>query len=391
MVLKKAVILLMVMLMLPLYGCAGSSEYATTDRSKWFEKNDKGDIVIGVAAPFSSLKGKALYREGFLLAADEFNKNGGLNGRKLKFIESDDEGSVTKGSGIAYSFVNNPSISAVIGHWNSGVSKLCAKIYDDANLTMITPSSTAVNVIEDDYRYIFRGLTNDEEMGRQIAEYAVSQNLKRVAVVYSDDDYGRNLSNAFYSATKDKGIKIVERSAGLTTDMQIKRFIEKCRAMDYDSIFIADVVSSSGGVDNFIRKVRNMGENVKIMGADGLDSADLIKNLGTQADGIVIGTHYNPERHNNKNLEFTKKFVERYGKQPDTWSATGYEAVTLLIESMKRTGSVTPKSITDYLHSLKGWEGVTGNISFTNDGEMTGKKIAKKTVVNGEFKFLTEE
>ena len=358
-----------------------SVQYETPD------KNAQSDILIGVAYPVNLMDTTTQYIRGVQLAVDEINDSGGINNRNLKILIEDDGASVTTGIAVAQSFVENPEIAAVIGHWNSRVSIAAAGIYEKAGVVMITPASTSPELTRKGYKYVFCQVPSDEKIGKLMAEFAAKQGYKKIVIYYADDEYGRSLANSFEDNGRNYGVKVVDRVAEFGGGQYFLSLIDKWNAFGYDAFFIADVMPN-GGV--FIKNLRENGIDSPVLGATGLDKADFIEMLGEKADGTVMPTLFNPASGSPKALLFVSKFKKQYGNEPDVWAVQGYETVKMLAYAIEKAKSAESYNIAAELHDIQNWEGITGVLSFRETGEIDGKKLAVKIIRNGRFEYRDE-
>ena len=133
-------------------------------------------ITLGAAGPWKAGYGR-MNRLGIELAVAEMNAHGGLQGRKIEVIERDDDGNGGKAAEIAEEFVDNHTISGVIGHVNSGAMVAAAKVYDNHLVALATtassPDLTGISP------WIFRVISSDSTNGRDIARFATRLGRQR--------------------------------------------------------------------------------------------------------------------------------------------------------------------------------------------------------------------
>ena len=380
---KHKLLCLVLLITVFLTGCSGIGD-VPHQRSEKAKKNG-GDILIGVAWPFAAKNG--MLKEGVEMAASEINAAGGVLGRKIRLIEKDDESSVTKGMVIAQSFAENLDVVAVIGHRSSYVSLPVASIYENAGLLMLTPASTAPSLTQHEYKRVFRNIPSDEEIGKQMANYAAGKGLKRIVIFYADDEYGRGLANSFEDKAGEHGISLVDRLTYFGDDKQFNTNIEKWKLLGVDAIFVADVMPRAA---NFISKVRQSGINVPILGGDGLESPDLWSIAAEKSEGVIVASIFNPMYTRPEVQWFVQNYQKKYGSLPSKWAAQGYDSVKLIAESMKKANSTDPDQIASVLRKLKDWPGVTGLHTFNEKGDVAGNLTVKKIMRSGNFEFLSD-
>lgn len=341
------------------------------------------DIVIGVAWPFSARDD--LFKEGVRLAADEINSRGGINGRKVRLIEKDDEGTVTGGMTVAQSFTKVPNLTAVIGHSVSFISIAASNIYESAGIVMLSPTSTAPALTQKGYKYIFRNIPSDDEIARQLALYAAKQGHRRMVIYYCDDSYGIGLANSFEDHAQKEGIKIVDRFSYYADSRDLNRLRAKWKALDFDGIFVADYMPDGA---HFIADVARAGISVPFFAGDAMDSPELCQIAGKAAEGAVVGTIFNSRDPREEVRSFINNFNSKYGRAPTLYAAQGYDAVNLLAEAVKGAGSASPAAVAQKLRALKGIPGVAGFHTFADNGDDIGDLVVKKVIKEGRFVYI---
>jgi len=104
----------------------------------------KEDVVrIGIAGPMTGDQAKMGmdFKNGATLAVEEWNSKGGVLGKKIELIVSDDQHDPKQAVSVANKMVNE-GVAGVIGHFNSSCSIPASDVYNRAGITMITPGST---------------------------------------------------------------------------------------------------------------------------------------------------------------------------------------------------------------------------------------------------------
>lgn len=345
--------------------------------------NKHNEVVIGVAWPFKT--NNDLFNEGIDLAVKEINSSGGIDGRKIRLLKRDDESEVTQGMSIAENFAENKEVQCVIGHHSSFVSIPASSIYDNAGLVMLSPTSTAPDLTSKGYKNVFRDIPSDDEIAKQLVIYLANHGHRRIVIYYSDDSYGTGLANSFESQAQLHGITVVDRFNCYTSIEDLKHFNARWQAYGIDGIFIAG--SMPGGAE-FIRDAGKAGINVPFFSGNDLDSSSLSKIGGKAAEGIIIGSVFNP---NIKSLEvesFVKNFYTEYNEMPSSYAALGYDAVNMLAAAMRKSDLNNPSTIAKALKSLGKWSGAVGIHKFAENGDDIGDLVVLKKLHNGKFEYI---
>jgi branched-chain amino acid transport system substrate-binding protein len=118
----------------------------------------KEDVIkIGIAGPMTGDQAKMGmdFKNGVSLAVDEWNSKGGVLGKKIEVIISDDQHDPKQAVSVANKMINDGAVG-VIGHFNSSCSIPASDVYNRAGIPMITPGSTNPQLTEKGYRGVFR-------------------------------------------------------------------------------------------------------------------------------------------------------------------------------------------------------------------------------------------
>jgi len=106
-----------------------------------------------------------------------------------------------------------------------------------------------------------------------LAHFAAQRGLRRVAIYYLRNTYGRELANAFEERANEIGVTIVARQSYDPSDQATARtfepIVKQWKTLDMDAIFLAGEVPSAGF---FIAKAREQGLKVPIFGGDAMSS-----------------------------------------------------------------------------------------------------------------------
>lgn len=343
----------------------------------------KDEIVIASANPMTGnfsdsgqMKVKAIQ-----LAFDEVNRAGGINGKQLKLVVGDDASSPKESHKLATKMAVDPTILAVIGHWNSANMIETRNVYNGAGIPVLTDSVKKI-ITDGTTPYIFRVLPSDKSEAEKIVDYSFyKMDLKKMAIIYVNNDYSIGMKDYFYERMQLVGGEITDVelfSEGRTVDFGAE--LVKIRNSQPEGIFISGYYPE---VAQIARQAREMGINLPIICPNGSNSEELIRLGGTKVEGVKFTGFFYSGIKQNGSESFAQAFKNSYGIEPDTFAALAYDSAQILINAI-RTNGATREGIYHYLSELKGYPGVAGNVSFdaTHDAEL---KIIMLTVENGKI------
>ena len=341
---------------------------------------DRGEqsFTIGAAGPWKEGYG-VMTRRGIELALDEINRAGGVRGSPLRLDARDDQADPARATAIAQDFVSDPRILAVVGHVNSGAMLAAAKVYDGQLAAVATsassPDLTGVSP------WVFRVISSDSLNGVILARFATQiggndEQLKRGAVLYENDAYGRGLADAFRRNFRGTLVSFDPISA----DMEdAETFVAYLKAQQVGMVFVAGREASAL---RFLREARKQQFNAVFLGGDGWQG---IVADPAAAEGAYVGTSFNADDRRNEVRRFVVAFEKRYSTKPDAFAALSYDATRLIATALNERGG-NRKAVRDYLASLgpdDPYPGVTGPAYFSAGGDALGMGFRVAQVSNG--------
>jgi branched-chain amino acid transport system substrate-binding protein len=355
-----------------------------------------GDVVIG---HFASMTGDTATfgvsaDEGIRLAVKEVNDAGGVLGRKVKVITTDDRSLSDEAKTAVERLINQDRVVALLGEIASSRSIAGAPVAQDAQIPMLSPGSTNPKVTEVG-DYIFRACFIDPFQGEAMARFAMDNlKLKRFAFLYPiNSDYGVGLRNFVADTLKKRGAQVVaDLSYTEKSDVDFRGQLTRIKAANPDAIFVTGYYTEAGLI---AQQARELGLNVPLIGGDGWDSDQTVQ-IGKQAvEGCYFANHYSADEDRPE----VKRFVESYKamfknpdgspKVPDAMAVLGYDSMKLMADAIKRANGTDGPKIRDALASTKDFPGASGLITIDS------KRNAKKAIVilkieNGKFNYVTK-
>ncbi len=340
----------------------------------------KGEIVIGAVWPWNGHKGSLW--QGIELAAEEINATGGVLGRPVRIVKQNDDASLAKGRLIAQQFSEDLDMVAVIGHLNSYIALPASSMYQAAGLVYLTPGASDYQINLQGHSLVFRSSPSNRSIGARAAEYMAAQGYRRVAIAYVKDKTSRGMANYFEQRARELGLTIVDRRSYAVNAEEFGQLAYSWKDLyQFDALFLAGNMPVAG---QLIKALRASGVSVPIVGGDGMDTPQLLA-MGKLADGIVVPEIYDADTRQPIVAGFEARFRKRYGLTPDTFAAQGYDALMLVTHGMRQANTTVPKDVARALQSTRSWQGVTGDVSFDELGDMPAHKFGQKIVRDGQF------
>jgi len=366
-----------------LLSCGNPYEESRNERAETAKKGT-GDVVVAVVWP--PLTPPVLFSEGVDLAVREINEKGGVLGRRLRIIRYQDTG-IPGGDFDAERIANDTDVVAVVGHYHSDSTLSSLITYEYHGILLLIAAATNPVLLEQGFEYVFRAVPDDAVYGERLARYAYRTGYKRIAVIDNSTFYGKGLAAIFHQRASELGMEIVIHRGYAQWQHDYRSLIAQLRNLDFDAVFLAGILPQAG---SFIKQLRQMGVNTPVLAGDSLDSQDFIDIAGDTANGTVVPTFFRPQPSDPHFLSFQKAFHDTYNRNPDQFAPLGYDSIYLLDHAMTTSGSTVPLVVASTLRHTAGWEGVLGDYSFEETGELSGRNIFFKQVRDGKFVHIEE-
>jgi branched-chain amino acid transport system substrate-binding protein len=387
---KKLLILTTAVLSLTLFGCPPKTGETTGTAAA----PAGGEILVG---EYGSLTGpQATFgvstHNGIMIALDEINAAGGINGRKLKVITEDDQSKQEEAATAVTKLISQNNVVAVIGEVASSASLAAAPICQQNKVPMITPSSTNEDVTKKG-DYIFRMCFIDNYQGEQLAVFAANPKAEnglaaKTAAILTDvkSDYSTGLAKVFEQTFTSRGGKIVARASYANGDSDFKSQLTSVKATNPDILFVPGYYTDIGQI---AIQARDLGLQQPLIGGDGWESPKLIEIGGKSLEGCFYSNHYFADDPAPAVREFVQKYEQRFGQKPDSLSALGYDSAMVLADALRRAGSTDGPALRDAIAQTKGHAGVTGTINVGPDRNPIGKKLVIVEIKGGQLTLKT--
>ena len=313
---------------------------------------------------------------------------------KIELVEVDNQSDKTAAVTAASQLITS-GVVAVLGSYGSGVSIAAGATFESAGVPAIGCSCTNPQVTLGNDFY-FRVCFLDPFQGTVMANYAyATKGCQKAYVIYQNgDDYSTGLANYFMQAFKGE---VVGQSTFNTNESDFNAYITAAKAANPDVVFVPSSIQTAS---LFIKQAREAGLDCAIMAGDTWENQTIIDNAGKDnATNVYLSTFF--DENDSGAAEFVKGYKEFLNSDSANLtlnggndvvaavSALGYDAYMTLVEALKKVdpANVNSVAIRDALKTVS-FTGVTGSISFDENGDAKKDTAFIKEMADGAFKFL---
>lgn len=364
---KKIIIILLVLLMAMTAGCSAKGSSGS---------GGAGEVIkIATSTPLSGSQaalGESI-KNGAQMALEERKEELAKLGFNLQIAPQDDQADPKVGVSVAQKLIVDDNILAVVGHFNSGVAIPSSEVYAQKNLAMVSPANTAVAVTERGLKNVNRICIRDDAQGPAGADFAYNElGAKTGFVVHDKTTYGQGVADEWKNRYESIGGKLLGYEGITAGESDFSAVEELIRAAKPDIVFFGGIYPEGSLL---IKQMKDKGIDVKFMGADGMDSAEVIKIAGASAVGIYYTSPAADINATPEGKAFADKYAAKFGKQAEAYSGYGYDAMNValdgLVKAINDNGGKKPNrdQVTAAVRTISGFKGVSTNVTFDEKGD----------------------
>ncbi len=343
-------------------------------------------IKIGMVAGLSGRRSQlgVSTRNAVILAVQQVNENGGINGRPIELIVKDNKGDVAECKKVIKEIINDGAI-AVIGPVMSSMAAGTIEAIAGKGVLVISPtiSTTAIENLDD---FFLRLMPVASKEAENMANIAIEDGLKKVAVVYdsSNKEYTLPIFKTFSEQIlKNNGAVTYSNDMSDKAEQRFTRIAEAVIGSDSDAVYII-----SSGIDAafLCQQIRKRNDQIQFYGSHWVKSGNIIEQGGKSVEGMVLVTPFEREVKSKSYLDFSNAHEVMFKAKPNFVAKYAYETAQVLFDGIRRSGKkVEASTIKEAILNIKTFEGLEEKFIINKYGDA----IRSNTVLvieNGTFK-----
>ena len=371
-------------------------------------ENIKMGVILGFTGPIESLT--PTMAGSAEMAFKEASDSGKLlNGSTIEVVRADstciDAAAATS---AAERLITSDRVAGIMGADCSGVTTAIANNVAIPNgVTMVSPSATSPALTDiDDNGYFFRTAPSDARGGEILAQVVIERGVSKVAVTYTNNDYGKGLADSFSSAFTALGGTVTMDAAHEDGKGDYSAEVAALSASGANELVVIGYLDQGGR--GIIQSSIDSGAFSTFVLSDGMIGQSLIDNV----DGDLSGSFGTIAGSDSEGAAIFKTVASSNGIPGDgPYEPESYDAAALMILAMQAGNSsdrasiaanimnvanapgeiILPGQLAKGLEILSNggqvnYQGAT-NVEFTEVGESTGS-FRELEIGNGKFNTI---
>ncbi len=278
-------------------------------------------------------------RLGMMLAVDELNETGGINGRKIKLIVEDSAYDPKKAVLAAQKLVNQDKIFMMLGHIGTAQNMAAMPVQFEKNVINFFPVTAAREMYEPFHKLKYSyAATYYDQMRNAVPKVVKEKGAKKVCTMYQDDDFGLEVLRGGEAGLKTVGMQFAEKTSYKRGATDFSSQISKMQAGGCDMIVLGTIIRETIGA---IGTARKLGYNPVFLGSSAAYT-DLIHKLGGKAmDGLYAAmTVQNPYTEGQTQAIgfWANKYKTKFNEDPTVFSVYGYTIINTFANAATKAG-----------------------------------------------------
>lgn len=359
-------------------------------------------IKIGVNAPITGDIPKV--GEGTKFAAemwlDDINAAGGLEVGGVKYpvelIIEDNESKAESATAVNSKLITQDEVLVIVGPQSSKQAVPAGGVANDNETPMVSPWSTNPNTTLD-RPWVFRTPFLDPFQGPVVANFVTEEfGFTKAGVLYDvASDYPKGLAEFFKQGWEDVhgAGSVVAYESFTTKDTDFSAQLTKIMASGAEFIFTPQYYNE---VALIAQQAHELGWDSPIVGSDSWGSAELMNLCGDDCKGQFFSTHYAAEGATGATKEFIDRYNAEHGYVPDDVGALTWDTMLIVQKAIQDCGEITGDlavdraCVRDALAGIKEFPGITGDMTFTEEGDPIKCAVIVRISEEGKFTFYQQ-
>ena len=331
-------------------------------------------IKVGVVVPLSGrLAGSGeLVLRGYRLATEQANQAGGVNGKKVDLVVEDDRSDPTTAANATEKLITQDRVLAILGSYGTAASVTSSDVAEKHHVPNLVGHCSEARCATRNTRYFF-DINSGGPAREQVVSDFVAEILKpeTVSLVHTSDAWTKEGTETVSRTLSERGIAVKDNLEFPAAAPDISAQITKLKASQADA---AVVYAYDADLATFMRQTQELAVNPKYI----LFPADLTTSkaaAGIDFDSVLMADEWFLGFPGEANARYEQLYRDTYPQDvPDRFAVKAYTAAEVLVDALKRSGSLQPEAIRDALAATN-MPTPMGETRFKPDGQRIGTNV----------------
>jgi branched-chain amino acid transport system substrate-binding protein len=294
---------------------------------------------------------------------DETNAQGGVNGRKIKYIVEDNQYQIPRSVQAANKLINKDGVFMMVANGGTPMNNATMPDQLAKGVPNVFPLTSARSMYEPLHHLKF-GLAASyyDQMRSGVKVFVEQHHSKAICSMSQDTDFGRDVMDGARDQLKAMNLKLIAETLHKPTDTDFSASVAKLRDANCDLILLGTITRDTIQIVSAVRKI---GWNVELLGQAASYDEAVAEVPGGATEGFysmtpvlfVAASDPGP-----KVKAFAEKYKSQFGKEPNFAAQLGYTAGQLVVLGLRNAGKdLNADSFVAGMEKIKDWHDIFGS------------------------------
>ncbi len=326
---------------------------------------------------------------------DDVNAEGGINGRKIKYIVEDNQYQIPRSVQAANKLINRDGAFILVANGGTPMNNAVMPDQLAKGVANVFPLTSARSMYEP-LNHLKFGLGSSyyDQVRAGLKYFVEKRDKKKICTMAQDTDFGRDITDGVKDQLKAENMTVAGATLHKPTDTDFSASAARMKDVDCDLIVVGGIVRDSVQIVSAIRKI---GWNVDIMG-QAASYDDVVATVpGGTTEGFysmtpmlfVAETSTDP-----KVRAFVAEYRKDFGKEPNFAAQIGYTGANVTALALKNAGkALTPDSFVAGMEAIKDYHDIFGSppISFSPTKHQGSNESFLCVVKGGKWEVVEKQ
>jgi len=349
---------------------------------------EKQKVYLGYVGSLTGLTSELgmAGRNGAMLAVNEANRQGGVNGRQIELLVRDNLGRGATAELVTRNLVD-VGVVAIVGHMLSQMSVAALPALNDSAVVMVSPTTATSELSGRDDQFL-RVYPDLRQLTARLARYAGRERgVRRMAIIANSDNraFSEPWVESFSTFFDHEGGQVVSREFfSIAQDKALGTTVSDVLQARPDGLLI---IASAPDTGLLCQQLRKLGSQVPVFTSEWSCAGDLLRYGGSSVEGLTLFHSFDLSAKGSAYQRFRDEYRSTFGKEPGFAAVNSYDAVNLTLQGLRqmRPG----ESLKQALLRQKSFQGLQVTMQLDRFGDIE-RPLFLTRIVNGEFKRVTQ-
>ena len=317
-----------------------------------YDKVRAEGVVIGAILPMSGSHASLghMQKNSMLMAVEEINSSGGINGEPLELDIHDSRGQVRSARTVIDHFVEDKQYAVVLGGFNSKVAVSLADKCEQRRIPLVLVTGSEDTITLQEHKFVFRIAPPRSRYIAAALDFAATDlDITRIALIVERSSYGDSMARTVRNAAREARWELTGEWKFEIGSRNLEELYTDVGEADPEAVFIAAFPPDGSRI---IRELRETTPDAVIFNlVPASTTAGSYVRCGEPCQNVLNPSLWQPGVFRS-GARYKEKYLSRFGSEPDYHGAQAYAAVLVAAQAIRKSSVAEPETVRDALAGI---------------------------------------